>query len=133
MASARIQSKNPEGIQSITLNTLTTLSTVNRNYSARLIDANDRSTVIFPGDSIETIETLANETITTEQTNDVMGRNTLQAVTKIDIGSQSQLLAAPGQTVSIYYEVTNLREEPTFHIFQVLDEQRYLRSLNPQS
>lgn len=62
-----------------------------------------------------------------------MERNTLQAITKIDIGSQSQLLAAPGQTVSIYYEVTNLREEPTFHIFQVVDELRYLRSLTPQS
>lgn len=64
---------------------------------------------------------------------DVMGRNTLQAVTKIELGVQSQLLASPGQTVQIYYEVTNLREEPTFHNFQVVDEKRYLRALSPMS
>lgn len=63
----------------------------------------------------------------------MMGRNILQAVTKIELGVQSQLLASPGQTVQIYYEVTNLREEPTFHNFQVVDEKRYLRALSPMS
>lgn len=62
-----------------------------------------------------------------------MGRNTLQAVTKIELGIQSQLLASPGTTVQIYYEVTNLRDESTFHNFQVVDEKRYLRTLNPLS
>lgn len=59
-------------------------------------------------------------------------RNTLQAVTRIDLGAQTQLLANPGSTVQIYYEITNLREEATFHNFQVVDEQRYLRALTPQ-
>lgn len=63
----------------------------------------------------------------------MMGRNTLQAVTKIELGIQSQLLASPGTTVQIYYEVTNLRDESTFHNFQVVDEKRYLRTLNPLS
>lgn len=62
-----------------------------------------------------------------------MGRNTLQAVTKIEMGIQSQLLASPGTTVQIYFEVTNLREESTFHNFQVVDEKRYLRTLSPLS
>ncbi|XP_055323412.1 uncharacterized protein LOC129578614 isoform X2 [Sitodiplosis mosellana] len=61
------------------------------------------------------------------------GRNILQSITKIDLGAQSQLLANPGQTVQIHYEVTNLRNVPTFHNFQVVDEQRFLRSLNPGS
>lgn len=59
-------------------------------------------------------------------------RNTLQAVTRIDLGAQTQLLANPGSTVQIYYEITNLRDEPTFHNFQVVDEQRFLRALTPQ-
>lgn len=59
-------------------------------------------------------------------------RNTLQAVTRIDLGAQTQLLANPGATVQIYYEITNLRDEPAFHNFQVVDEQRYLRALTPQ-
>lgn len=61
------------------------------------------------------------------------GKNILQAVTKIDLGAQSQLLANPGSTVQIHYEITNLRDVPTFHNFQVVDEQRFLRSLNPVS
>lgn len=61
------------------------------------------------------------------------GKNILQSVTKIDLGAQSQLLANPGSTVQIHYEITNLRDVPTFHNFQVVDEQRFLRSLNPVS
>lgn len=62
-----------------------------------------------------------------------IGKNTLQAVTRIELGAQTQLLANPGSTVQINYEITNLREEPAFHNFQVTDEQRFLRSLSPQS
>lgn len=56
----------------------------------------------------------------------------LESVTKIDVGAQSQLLVAPGSTGQIYFEVTNLRKEPTFHNFQVQDELRYLRNLEPR-
>lgn len=70
---------------------------------------------------------------TSKAIDSVMGRNTLQAVTKIELGIQSQLLASPGTTVQIYYEVTNLRDESTFHNFQVVDEKRFLRTLNPLS
>lgn len=61
------------------------------------------------------------------------GRNVLQSITKIDLGAQSQLLANPGQTIQIHYEITNLRNVPMFHNFQVVDEQRFLRTLNPVS
>ncbi|XP_031633171.1 uncharacterized protein LOC116346974 [Contarinia nasturtii] len=60
-------------------------------------------------------------------------KSLLQSVTKIDLGAQSQLLANPGSTVQIYYEITNLRDVPTLHNFQVTDEQRFLRTLNPVS
>ena len=59
-------------------------------------------------------------------------KQSIQSVTKIDIGVQSQLLVAPGSTVQIYYDVTNLRSEPTFHNFQVQDEKGYLRQLQPR-
>lgn len=60
-------------------------------------------------------------------------RQSLHSITKIDLGAQSQLLANPGSTVQIHYEITNLRDVPTLHNFQVIDEQRFLRSLNPIS
>lgn len=61
------------------------------------------------------------------------GKNTLQLETRIELGAQSQLLAVAGSTVQIYYEITNLRMVPTFHNFQVVDELRFLQTLNPQS
>lgn len=61
------------------------------------------------------------------------GKNTLYAETRIELGAQSQLLAVAGSTVQIYYEITNLRAMPTFHNFHVVDEQRFLQTLNPQS
>lgn len=61
------------------------------------------------------------------------GKNTLQLETRIELGAQSQLLAVAGSTVQIYYEITNLRMIPTFHNFQVVDELRFLQTLNPQS
>lgn len=65
---------------------------------------------------------------------EVLGRSlksTLQAVTRIELGPQTQLLANAGSTVQIYYEITNLRDVPSFQNFQVVDEQRFLRALNP--
>lgn len=53
------------------------------------------------------------------------------AYTRITVGSRSQLQAAPGATVQIYFDVTNLRSEPVYHNFQVVDEKSYLRSLQP--
>lgn len=61
------------------------------------------------------------------------GKNILQSLTKIDLGAQSQLLANPGSTIQIHYEITNLRDVPTFHNFQVIDERSFLRSLSPVS
>lgn len=59
-------------------------------------------------------------------------KQTLQSVTKIDVGAQSQLMIAPGSTAQIFFEVTNLRTEPSYHTFQVQDERRYLRDLQPR-
>ncbi|KAL7020307.1 hypothetical protein ACKWTF_011464 [Chironomus riparius] len=56
----------------------------------------------------------------------------MQSVTKIDVGPQSQLFVAPGSTSVIYFEVTNLRNEPTYHSFNVQDEKRYLRQMEPR-
>jgi hypothetical protein len=59
-------------------------------------------------------------------------KQTTQSVTKIDVGVQSQLLVAPGSTSVIYFDVTNLRNEPTYHNFNVQDEKRYLRAMEPR-
>lgn len=56
----------------------------------------------------------------------------MQSVTKIDVGPQSQLFVAPGSTSVIYFEVTNLRNEPTYHTFNVQDEKRFLRQMEPR-
>lgn len=56
----------------------------------------------------------------------------MQSVTKIDVGPQSQLFVAPGSTSVIYFEVTNLRNEPTYHNFNVQDEKRFLRNMEPR-
>lgn len=59
-------------------------------------------------------------------------KQTLQTVTKIDVGIQSQLLVAPGSSSIIYFEITNLRSEPTYHSFDAQDEKRYLRWMEPR-
>lgn len=59
-------------------------------------------------------------------------KQTSQTVTKIDVGIQSQLMVAPGSTSIIYFDVTNLRNEPTYHNFNAQDEKRYLRALEPR-
>jgi hypothetical protein len=55
-----------------------------------------------------------------------------QSVSKIDVGPQSQLFVAPGSTSIIYFEITNLRNEPTYHVFNVQDEKRFLRQMEPR-
>ena len=59
-------------------------------------------------------------------------KQTMQSVTKIDVGIQSQLLVTPGSTSIIYFDVTNLRNEPSYLSFNVQDEKRYLRTLEPR-
>lgn len=59
-------------------------------------------------------------------------KQTIQSVTKIDVGIQSQLLVAPGSTSIIYFDVTNLRSEPSYHSFSAQDEKRYLRAMEPR-
>lgn len=66
-------------------------------------------------------------------TSRVLTQNTMQAATVVQMGLQSQLLPSPGAGVQLYFEVTNLRDQPTFYNFQVADEQRYLQSLTPLS
>ena len=56
----------------------------------------------------------------------------IQSVTKIDVGPQSQLFVAPGSTSVVYFEVTNLRNEPTYHNFKVQDEKSFLRQMEPR-
>lgn len=63
-----------------------------------------------------------------------MAKNTqLETITKIDIGAQSQLMPVAGSWVQLYFEVTNLRDVPSFNTYLLVDEQRFLRSLNPPS
>jgi len=86
----------------------------------------------------QTLEFLDEGNLQTEQQTKVESvegkalKQTLQSVTKIDVGTQSQLLASPGSTVQLYFDVTNLRNEPTYHTFQVQDERRFLRQMEPR-
>ena len=59
-------------------------------------------------------------------------KQSLQSVTKIDVGVQSQLLVTPGSTAIIYFDVTNLRAEPSMHNFNVQDEKRFLLGMEPR-
>lgn len=59
-------------------------------------------------------------------------KQSTQSITKIDVGVQSQLLVTPGSSAIIYFEVTNLRDQPTYHNFNVQDEKRYLIALEPR-
>lgn len=55
----------------------------------------------------------------------------IEAITRIDVGAQSQLLPVAGSWVQLYFDVTNLREIPIHHNFLLIDEQRFLRTLEP--
>lgn len=56
----------------------------------------------------------------------------MQSITKVDVGIQSQLFVSPGSTSVIYFDITNLRNEPTYYNFNVQDEKRYLRAMEPR-
>ncbi|XP_062554461.1 uncharacterized protein LOC134219671 [Armigeres subalbatus] len=58
---------------------------------------------------------------------------TIQSVTKIDLGLNSQLTGPRGTTITLIFEVTNFRQTPVFYYFRVTDELGFLRSLNPGS
>jgi hypothetical protein len=77
-----------------------------------------------------TIDDVEVETITSADGRAL--KQMMQSVTKIDVGPQSQLFVAPGSTSVIYFEVTNLRNEPTYHNFNVQDEKRFLRQMEPR-
>ncbi|XP_055587596.1 uncharacterized protein LOC129740039 [Uranotaenia lowii] len=62
-----------------------------------------------------------------------LGRAAVQAITKVDIGANSQLNGARGSTIRIVFEVTNFRETPSFYIFSVNDELSFLRAMEPTS
>jgi hypothetical protein len=55
-----------------------------------------------------------------------------QSITKVDVGIQSQLFVTPGSSSIVYFDVTNLRTEPTYYSFLVQDEKRYLRAMEPR-
>lgn len=59
--------------------------------------------------------------------------SSIQSVTKIDLGLNSQLTGTRGTTVQLIFEVTNFRQTPVFYYFRVTDELGFLRSLNPGS
>ncbi|XP_017047786.2 uncharacterized protein LOC108092648 [Drosophila ficusphila] len=51
--------------------------------------------------------------------------------TKIELGTQSQLLVTAGQTAQLLFEVTNMKAETVYSTIQVTDERRFLVQLNP--
>ncbi len=89
----------------------------------------------FPEDEETTEEAEINTEVDIETLAGADGRampQLIQSVTKIDVGPQSQLFVAPGSTSVIYFEVTNLRNEPSYHNFNVQDEKRFLRQMEPR-
>ncbi|XP_050071841.1 uncharacterized protein LOC126559712 [Anopheles maculipalpis] len=69
--------------------------------------------------------------LTDEDSGIISGRASIQAITKVDVGVNSQLIGARGQTLQLYFEVTNYRQTPITYFFRVTDELAFLRSLNP--
>lgn len=91
--------------------------------------------VVFPDDEANDVETNVTEIGEADNSTVIEGRalkQMIQSVTKIDVGVQSQLLVAPGSTSIIYFDVTNLRNEPSYHSFNVQDEKRFLRAMEPR-
>lgn len=75
------------------------------------------------------ISSLAATTAQPQQRN----TNILQRTnTKIEMGTQSQILIAPGMLGQLYFEITNTGSEATYYTIQVVDERRYLMRLTPQ-
>ncbi|XP_041766140.1 uncharacterized protein LOC121590478 [Anopheles merus] len=69
--------------------------------------------------------------LTDEDSGIISGRASIQAITKVDVGVNSQLIGARGQALQLYFEVTNYRQTPITYFFRVTDELAFLRSLNP--
>uniref|UniRef100_A0A182IZ38 Uncharacterized protein n=1 Tax=Anopheles atroparvus TaxID=41427 RepID=A0A182IZ38_ANOAO len=69
--------------------------------------------------------------LTDEDSGIISGRASIQAITKVDVGVNSQLFGSRGQTLQIFFEVTNYRQTPITYFFRVTDELAFLRSLNP--
>ncbi|XP_052868096.1 uncharacterized protein LOC128274051 [Anopheles cruzii] len=69
--------------------------------------------------------------LTDEDSGIISGRASIQAITKVDVGVNSQLIGSRGQTLQLYFEVTNYRQTPITYFFRVTDELAFLRSLNP--
>lgn len=88
--------------------------------------------VVFPDDEAASNAEDVEENADNEVLEGRALKQTMQGVTKVDVGVQSQLLVAPGAQSIIYFDVTNLRSEPTYHSFNVQDEKRYLRAMEPR-
>ncbi|XP_035775855.1 uncharacterized protein LOC118457948 [Anopheles albimanus] len=69
--------------------------------------------------------------LTDEDTGIISGRASIQAITKVDVGVNSQLIGSRGQSLQLYFEVTNYRQTPITYFFRVTDELSFLRTLNP--
>uniref|UniRef100_A0A182Y775 Uncharacterized protein n=1 Tax=Anopheles stephensi TaxID=30069 RepID=A0A182Y775_ANOST len=69
--------------------------------------------------------------LTDEDSGIISGRASIQAITKVDVGVNSQLIGARGQALQLYFEVTNYRQTPITYFFRVTDELSFLRTLNP--
>uniref|UniRef100_A0A182QGT3 VWFA domain-containing protein n=1 Tax=Anopheles farauti TaxID=69004 RepID=A0A182QGT3_9DIPT len=69
--------------------------------------------------------------LTDEDSGLISSRASIQAITKVDVGINSQLIGARGQTLPLYFEVTNYRQTPITYFFRVTDELAFLRTLNP--
>ncbi|CRK90527.1 CLUMA_CG004165, isoform A, partial [Clunio marinus] len=90
--------------------------------------------VKFPDEEInddESLYEIINKTEGYEFKHRIIRQTMMQTITKIDVGVESQLFVAPGSTSIIYFDVTNLRSEPTLQNFNVQDENRYLRAMEP--
>lgn len=52
--------------------------------------------------------------------------------TEIEMGTQSQVIIAPGMMGQLYFEVTNTGQDTVYYTVQVVDERRFLMKLTPQ-
>lgn len=81
----------------------------------------------------QTRQTESQILVESEESGFIGRASSIQAITKIDLGLNSQLTGTRGTTVQLVFEVTNFRQTPVFYYFRVTDELGFLRSLNPGS
>ncbi|XP_037936416.1 uncharacterized protein LOC119670287 [Teleopsis dalmanni] len=78
-----------------------------------------------------------NETLTDDATKMAAkqyAKNLLQiGTTRVEMGTSSQILVAPGMMGQLYFEITNTRTSAVYHNLQVIDERKFLVRLVPQS